>query len=97
MLVYLVIRFLDTWRVICVYVFGVIGVLEFDYFCHFTVVMRCSTVGKGKKKREKKYIYICEEDVVVDVELNEARNQEKKRETIAGQGPGVPLVLKNVL
>ena len=53
--------------------------------------------GKGEKEKREKNIYICEEDVVVDVELNEARNQEKKRETIAGQGPGVPLVLKNVL
>ena len=36
-------------------------------------------------------------DVVVAVELSEAKNQEKKRETIAGQGPRMPLVLRNVL
>ena len=36
-------------------------------------------------------------DVVVAVELSEAKNQEKKRETIAGQGPRMPLVLRNVI
>ena len=53
--------------------------VNFLLLCLFTKI---SLGGKKKERKKKIYIYICKKDgntdVVVAVELSEAKNQEKK-------------------